>query len=265
MELTLRNSIHTTLNKNNIIWNNKKLDKSVEKTATKTQTHSIPIDTERINISHNLSNDIKEKEKRSIEIQNGINILNTADHALEKTSDQIHIIKELTIQANNELLTKEEKEKVFEEIKEHINNINNIASSAKYNKIKLLEDNKTELTININENENLNIKKVLHNARADALGLKKDLTTETESKSLINTVDNALKIINSQRSEIGAYQNKLNSNIKPVEASDSKITTPDIAALSADIAKENILQKTQLNITMQLNTNHSMALNLLAA
>lgn len=259
MELTLLNNIITRNNDYTHLRNSKNINKGVEKAAHQAQTNNVSKDTVKIEVS-NLLSELKGRESRSIETQNNINILKKADDMLDKTSAQIERIKELSSLANKTSLSKEEEKKLSDEVKACINNLDEIADSANFNKIQLLGGSKEELQINIDKEESLNIKDIIKNAKA--LGFNKDENMEV--KNLINTVDNALNIINTQRSEIETYQNKLSSSIKPLKTS-TQINDAKIANLSADIAKQNILKESLMNLTMQINANPVMAMNLLAA
>jgi len=260
MELTVRNNIYTSTNDYSYLRNSRNISKNTEKTVSKTEINNVSKDTVEIESSTSLLKEIKSKENTSIAMQNGINILNKAKDVLEKSSEQVEKIKELTLQANNDSLNEEEKQKLVEKIEERVDNINQITNSFKFNKIQLLDGNKEELTIDTNKEEDVNIKSILNKVTAESLGFNEESLTDTQN--LINTVNNALKIIKTQQSEIETHQNTLNESIKPIN---SQITTPGIANLSADKAKQNILQKALMNITMQINASPSMALNLLAA
>lgn len=246
MEIMIRNNILTNKNETSFLNSNRNYTQKTEKTISKTQMPESINDTVGIEVSNEFTNKVKEKENSSIELQNTIKNLQTNQVKLEKSSEELTLIKETT---NGIELTEEEEKQIIQKVEKHLEDTNKITNSGEFQNIQLVDGNKEALQISLKgESEDL-----------------KNSKKEDKAQNIIQTVNDALKIINSQRSKIETYQKDLNISIESNKANTSQITDKEIANLSADIAKQNILHKSTKNLDMQINTSPSIALNLLAA
>ncbi len=97
-----------------------------------------------------------------------------------------------------------------------------------------------------------------------------DLTTELDSQSAIDIIDDALAQIDSQRADLGAVQNRFGHTIsnlaniqENVSASRSRIQDTDFATETANMTKNQILQQAGTSILSQANQLPQAALSLL--
>lgn len=97
-----------------------------------------------------------------------------------------------------------------------------------------------------------------------------DLATQSGANSAILSLDAALAQLNSQRAEIGALQNRLESAVdslstssENLSASESRIRDADFAAETARFTRNQILIQAGTSILAQANTLPQLALRLL--
>lgn len=97
-----------------------------------------------------------------------------------------------------------------------------------------------------------------------------DLRTQGGSQSAIDVIDAAIQSIDSQRAEIGAVQNRLQSTIsnlqsisENVSTARSRIQDTDFAAETANLTKNQILQQAGTSILAQANQLPQAVLSLL--
>ncbi len=97
-----------------------------------------------------------------------------------------------------------------------------------------------------------------------------NVSTIVQSRELIDIVDAALQNVSSQRGELGAIQNRLESVIKSLSitvenlsAAESRIRDADIAELSSQLVAQQILQQAGVSVLSQANTAPQAALSLL--
>ena len=108
---------------------------------------------------------------------------------------------------------------------------------------------------------------------ATAGGLDLDLTsiaTEDDARSALSTIDEALNRLNSARSSVGAYTNRLESAIsletnalEQTAVAQSRIEDTDIAFAMARLTKQNIIHQAGLSILGQARSMNEMALQLI--
>jgi len=88
------------------------------------------------------------------------------------------------------------------------------------------------------------------------------MTGEGELTSLLDTMDQALTVVTTERSKLGAAQNRLEYTIKSLDissenlsASESRIRDTDMAKEMMQLTKSNVLQQSTISILSQANQN----------
>ena len=96
------------------------------------------------------------------------------------------------------------------------------------------------------------------------------LATPEEANRAIGTLDEALKRINKQRADLGAYQNRLEYTVKGVDiaaenlqASESRIRDTDMASAMVEFTKNSILTQSGTAMLAQANSQAQTVLSLL--
>ncbi|MBP5519476.1 MAG: flagellin, partial [Treponema sp.] len=99
---------------------------------------------------------------------------------------------------------------------------------------------------------------------------KISLATPEEANRAIGTVDEALKKINKQRADLGAYQNRLELTVKGLDvsaenlqASESRIRDTDMASQMVEFTKNSVLQQAGTAMLAQANSQSQNVLSLL--
>lgn len=104
-----------------------------------------------------------------------------------------------------------------------------------------------------------------------ALGLQKtNVLTVRDSDRAVNEVKNAMRIVSGQRSDFGAYQNRLehavniNQNVEEnTQAAESLIRDADIADMMMEFSVNNILLQAGISMLTQANQSKQSVLELL--
>ena len=112
---------------------------------------------------------------------------------------------------------------------------------------------------------------------ATALGVREigteeiiSLATPDEANRAIGTLDEAIKLLNKQRADLGAYQNRLEFTVKGVDiaaenlqASESRIRDTDMANQMVEFTKNSILVQSGTAMLAQANAQSQTVLSLL--
>ncbi|WP_274705055.1 flagellin, partial [Dethiosulfovibrio faecalis] len=116
-----------------------------------------------------------------------------------------------------------------------------------------LADNSTVFQIGANEGEDMGIS--MGNMGARALGVDSIVVTDRESAARsITVIDNAIDSVSTQRSALGAYQNRLDHTINNLTVASQNLTSAESRIRDLDMAKE-MMNFTKLNILSQAGTN----------
>ena len=103
--------------------------------------------------------------------------------------------------------------------------------------------------IGANENQEMNIS--IKDMRASALGVSGiDVTSQAGSSAAITTINNAIESVSSERSKLGAYQNRLEYTVNNLNTSSENLTAAESRIRDVDMAKE-MMNQTKNSILSQ--------------
>ena len=96
------------------------------------------------------------------------------------------------------------------------------------------------------------------------------LSTQNDANASIETIDKMIAVVDSQRADLGAIQNRLESSIRnqsnvSANSADarSRIRDADFAEESANLSQQSIIQQAATSMLMQANTRPQLALSML--
>lgn len=123
----------------------------------------------------------------------------------------------------------------------------------------------------IGANQGQTMKVTIEDMRADALGIADvDLGTGATAREAITTINDAINKVSNQRSELGAFQNRLEHTIKNLDnsaenlqAAESRVRDVDMAKEMMNLTKQNILQQASQAMMAQANSAPQGVLQLL--
>lgn len=203
-------------------------------------------------------------------IQDGISLVQTAEGALNEVHDMIQRMRELAVQASNDTLTDSDREKLDMEFQELKKEIQRISKDTEFNTKTLLDGDYATNGIKIQAGANAgqSIELFINGMGAGALGLDDttSIATRDDANHAISTMDEALKRVSSERSRLGAYQNRLehayNANVNTAENlqdAESRIRDADIAKEMMNMVKAQILmQASQYVLAMHMQQAQSI-------
>ena len=151
----------------------------------------------------------REETGLSVGAQNakaGIGALNVADGALDGVTDYLQRIRELAIRSMNGLNSADDKQIYQDEINQLKEGIQSLAKNTSLNEQKLLDGSMADIGLATNPNGG-GMKIQMANSTLEALGIA-DLDVTSDNFNL-DSIDKALKMVSSQRGNIGASTNRL--------------------------------------------------------
>jgi len=227
---------------------------------------------------------ISEKMKASIRgmrqakrnSDDAISLVQTAEGGLNEISSIIIRLRELSIQAASDTVGDQERGFSDIEFQNLLQEIKRISEVSEFNGKKLLNGTGGlfEFQIGIHNdpfNDRINFDANKSDATLEALSLTAESIASKEGAQLsLAKLDNALVRINGTRADLGALQNRLQSASNTlaiaeenVSAANSRIRDVDVAAETADMAKNNILSQAGVSVLAQANQAPNFALKLL--
>lgn len=204
--------------------------------------------------------------------QDAVSLVQTADGALTESQSMVSRIGELSVQAANGIYTDSQRGMIQNEIDQLKTGLNGIANTTSFNNQTLLDGSTKSLTFQTGPNELNNMTASIGNMNSAALGVNHiDVTNAVGAGRGITAAQRATGVASAERSNLGAYQNRLDHTIKNLgvavenqTASLSTIQDADMAAEMMDYTRTNILQQTGNAMLAQSNSNRYQVMRLLS-
>ncbi|MDY5763912.1 MAG: flagellin [Treponema sp.] len=261
--------------------------KSMEKLSSGMRINRAGDDASGLAVSEKMRAQIRGLNQASENASNGISFIQTTEGYLQETEDIVQRIRELAVQSSNGIYTEEDRMQIQVEVSSLIAEVDRIASAAQFNGMNMLtgrfarptgENTVTaSMWFHIGANMDQRTQVYIGTMSSMALGLRNvgdesimTLASPDEANRAIGTLDEALKKINKQRADLGAYQNRLEMTVKGLDigaenlqASESRIRDTDMANEMVEFTKDQVLSQAGTAMLAQANQSSQNVLSLL--
>jgi flagellin len=254
--------------------NSKTMSTAMQQLATGNRINAAKDDAAGLSIGENFTSQVRGLNQAVRNVNDGINLLQTADGALVETSNMLQRMRELAVQSSNATNSASQRVYLNNEFKSLQVEITRIADNTTWNNAKVFGPTAaTALTLTFQAGILSGQTIGVTLSAMDATGLAvntESLTTFTASQSAITTIDAAIEMVNSGRSSMGATMNQLNYsadnmvNISTnIAASRSTIMDTEYATASATLSKSQIIQQAATAMLAQANQQPQSVLSLI--
>lgn len=261
------------------------LQSSMEKLSSGERINKAGNDASGLAVSEKMRSQIRGLNQASRNIGDAVSFVQVAEGYLAETTDILQRIRELAVQGSNGVYSDEDRMQIQVEVSQLVAEVDRIASSAQFNGMNLLtgrfsRESDTVMQFQIGANVDQNIRAYIGTMTATALGLKGiqgddanviSVNSPDEASQTLSTIDEALKNVNKQRADLGAYQNRMEMAQKGInvasentQAAESRIRDTDMATEMVNFTKSQILQSASTAMLAQAqNQNRDSVLRLL--
>ena len=264
------------------------LSKDMEKLSSGEKINRAGDDASGLAVSEKMRSQIRGLNRASQNAQNGISFIQTTEGYLQETTDIMQRIRELAVQSSNGIYSDEDRMQIQVEISALVSEVDRIASAAQFNGMNMLTGRFARPTgenvvtgsmwFHIGSNMDQRMQVFIGTMSATALGIREmgseeklTLATPEDANRAIGTIDEALKKINKQRADLGAYQNRMEYTVKGLniaaenlQASESRIRDTDMASQMVEFTKNSVLQQAGTAMLAQANSQSQNVLRLLS-
>jgi len=212
----------------------------------------------------------------------GISIAQTAEGALQESTNILQRMRELAVQARNDSNGTADRVALNKEFAQMSDELTRIAESTNLNGKNLIDGSAGTMTFQVGSNTgSTNQITLTLDSGFDAATLSVDsaaiaitgndsTTAEASTSAAIDAIDAALATINASRADLGAAQNRLTSTISNLQninenasAALGRVQDTDFAAETAQLTKQQTLQQASTSVLAQANQLPSAVLKLL--
>jgi flagellin len=229
-----------------------------------------------LSISENLKSQIRSSQQAQRNANDGISMVQVAEGGLNEMSSILTRLRELGIQAASDTVGDRERGFINQEVNQLSDEMQRIAVTTRYGETGLLDGSgdKFDFQVGINNNDfqdRISYAAGDTDATTRSLGVDSlNFSTKRGAQTALEKLDSAQATVNGYRANLGALQNRLTSTIENLgvshenlSAANSRIRDTDMAASSAELAKNNVLLQASTSVLAQANQSPGMALRLI--
>ena len=269
----------TSMNANRqlgIVGNN--LAKSTEKLSSGYRINRAADDAAGLAISEKMRAQVRGLNRASDNAQDGISLIQTAEGAMDQQHAILQRARELVVQAGNTGVLDDgttsgsgddDFRKIQDELDELEKEFTRINEQTEFNKKKLLDDSYKNQYLQVGANDKQGISVTINKTTWTAPNVTGG-AAGSSSTLLKENIDKAIKSVTTERSKLGAIQNRLEYTVKVddntaenMQSAESRIRDTDMADEMTRFSKESILQQAATSMLAQANQSNQGVLSLL--
>jgi flagellin len=288
--MRINHNISAMITEGALFKTGREVSKNLERLSTGLRINRASDDAAGLGVSENLRTQVRGTAQATRNALDGISAINIAEGAANEVSDILQRMRELAIESSNDTLTSVERGYTNQEFSALNAEIDRIASVTNYNGMKLLSGagaarfgnsdvggSGSVLWVDANAIRGQDSITITIDTLSTAIGsgigigtVNLMLTSVSNSFLSITTLDAAINSVNTMRSNMGAYVNRLEHAINNLtisntnqQAAESVIRDVDFAHETTEFTKNQILTQSGTAMLAQANVVPQSMLQLL--
>jgi len=257
--MRINHNIPSLVTQGSLFKTNRSMAKNLERLSTGLRINRASDDAAGLGVSENLRTQVRGTSQAIKNAMDGIAALNIAEGAANEISAILQRMRELSIQSANDTLTSVERAYTNQEFQALDDEIERIANVTNYNGMKLLSgagedrfgNTNSLLWVDANATQTIDsITITIDTLSTGSGGLNtSSLTISSQSNSVtsIGRLDSAIDSVNTMRSDLGAYINRLEHAMNNLTIANTNQQAAESAIRDADFAHEtSVFTKNQI-------------------
>lgn len=271
MALSVNTNVMSINSQRNLSNSTNDLSTSFQRLSSGLRINSAADDAAGMQISTRLQAQTNGLDQAARNANDGISVAQTAEGALDETTNMLQRMRVLSIQSANGSNSASDRAALNKEFTELKSEIDRIADDTTFGGEKLLAGTYTaDYQVGADANQTIGLSIATSMGTSGLTVDTISITTASDAQAAITAIDDALSTVNGVRADLGAKQNRFSSTIRNLEnvsenvsASKSRIMDADFAAESAALARNQVLQQASSSMLAQANQQPQIALSLL--
>jgi flagellin len=266
----INTNVSALYSQNALKTNTRSMNTAMEQLSTGTRINSAKDDAAGLAISQNMTSVIRGLNMAVRNLNDGVNMIQTADGAMIEQTNMLQRMRELAVQATNGTNSPAQTTYLNVEFQALVTQIGSISSQTTWNGMNLMNATST-FSFQSGASSGQTISVVVTSMGTASLGISTaSISSASAAATSIATLDTAMNSINSQRATLGASINRMAyaaDNLTNVSAnttaSRSAIMDTDYALATTQLAKNQIIQQAATAMLAQANQQPSAVMALL--
>lgn len=272
--LTLNTNIPALIAQGHLAQTQSALGTAIERLSSGKRINSAKDDPAGQAIANRMTANIRGLTQASRNTNDGISMVLTAEGALDAINDNLHRIRELSVQAVNGTNNDKDRASIQQEIEQRLEEIERISEQTHFNGINLLGNAAKSIAIQVGAHDGQTIAIDFSTVNQSSLGLDgfsvdtSDGATPTADP--LKKLDDALQKVDNLRSHLGAIHNRFESVIRMnnnmvvnLSAARSRIEDADYAVEISNMLRAQVKQQIGMWALAQANQTPNLILTLL--
>ena len=271
--MRINHNVSAMIGQTSLAGQNKSLSKSLEKLSTGLRINRASDDAAGLSISESMRADIRGNTRGKANAEDGIALLQIAEGSTAEINNILQRMRELSIQSASDTMGTTERSYTNKEFGQLMSEITRISGSAFYNGMTLLDGNSGSFgvsgsasVLHIGSGSGVATDRVsitINSMTLGALGLSATtsaVSTAATALASLAIIDTAIKSVNTMRSDMGAYVNRLEfaisntaNQIYNVQDAESRIRDVDFAKETTEFTRSQILTQSATSMLSQAN------------
>jgi flagellin len=256
-----------------LFTSNNNLSTAFERLSSGFRINTAKDDAAGLQISNRLTTQILGLDQAVRNANDGISLAQTIEGALAETTSALQRIRVLAVQSQNGINSSSDRVALQKEVTALKDEMSRIASTSQFGGVNVLDGAfSSAFLVGANAGQTISVN-VERTGGFGASGLNvadTSVLTEAQASAAMTAVTEAISIIDAQRADLGAIQNRFQSTIRNlsnisenVSAARSRIRDTDFAVETAELTRWQIIQQASITVLGQANQRPQAALQLL--
>ena len=256
-----------------LFTSNNNLNTAFERLSSGFRINGAKDDAAGLQISNRLTTQVLGLDQAVRNANDGISLSQTIEGALAETTTALQRIRVLAIQSQNGINSSSDRVALQKEVKALKDEMSRIASTSQFGGVNVLDGLFSSAFLvgaNAGQTISVNVERVGGFGASGLNVADTNVLTEASASAAMTAVSEAISIIDAQRADLGAIQNRFQSTIRNlsnisenVSAARSRIRDTDFAVETAELTRWQIIQQASVTVLGQANQRPQAALQLL--
>jgi flagellin len=256
-----------------LFTSNNQLSTAFERLSSGLRINGAKDDAAGLQISNRLTTQVLGLDQAVRNANDGISLSQTIEGALAETTTALQRIRVLAIQSQNGINSSSDRVALQKEVKALKDEMSRVASTSQFGGVNVLDGSFSSSFLvgaNAGQTISVNVERLGGFGASGLAVADASVLTEAAASRAMTDISNAISIIDAQRADLGAIQNRFQSTIRNlsnisenVSAARSRIRDTDFAVETAELTRWQIIQQASITVLGQANQRPQAALQLL--
>lgn len=245
--------------------------KAMAKLSSGQRINSAADDAAGLAISEKMRSQIRGLDQATSNAQDASSLAQTAEGALNETTDILQRMRELAVQGANDTNTDEDRQQIQTELNQLTSEIDRISTTTQFNTQNLLDGSfKGTFQVGANAGQIITFSIGTMNASTLFSSASISVGSNANASASISYIDGAIKKVSTQRAKLGALENRLDHTVNNLTTSSENLTSAESRIRDVDMAqemseetKDSILSQAAQAMLSQANQQPQQVLQLL--